>query len=384
MFPLGFVLLPAIGDVVHKDGSAVVTDLILLGLAGYFIYWSVNRSWAWYDSTRSIRLREDKMLERGEVTDQAEAASRARNKLYYQELMAILVLFLSPLVSATLLHYGRTCLTTRAKEQLSDSNIAIFVSVSEIFPLRKMMELVEARTLHLQRIVHFNPYRQELATAAQIEELERLLGEVESRLVAISQTTTSTASAVQTQKLRLDQMDSRMKETDMAASSSAAQVKKLVGRLDKLESKVKIIYDRPIPVTPKTGQAEATDKRVNREELEATIASNVRKSIEKELVDLADALRRHETKVGTLVTSTQTRLGEIDTQLKDAMSIATEAKGLKRSRLGLLADLLADKAFQLSLVPIEVGFRLLTWPARSAGWRPHDVNAGREVQKITQ
>lgn len=42
---LAFALLPAIAGAVFKNGSAIATDLMLLGLAGVFLHWSVTQPW---------------------------------------------------------------------------------------------------------------------------------------------------------------------------------------------------------------------------------------------------------------------------------------------------------------------------------------------------
>lgn len=42
---LAFALLPAIAGSLFKNGSAVVTDILLLGLAGVFLHWSVTQPW---------------------------------------------------------------------------------------------------------------------------------------------------------------------------------------------------------------------------------------------------------------------------------------------------------------------------------------------------
>lgn len=42
---LAFALLPALAGVLFKNGSAVVTDVMLLGLAGVFLHWSVTQPW---------------------------------------------------------------------------------------------------------------------------------------------------------------------------------------------------------------------------------------------------------------------------------------------------------------------------------------------------
>ena len=43
--PLALALLPAVGGLLFKDGSAVVTDVTLLGLAAVFLNWSVRVPW---------------------------------------------------------------------------------------------------------------------------------------------------------------------------------------------------------------------------------------------------------------------------------------------------------------------------------------------------
>jgi len=43
--PLALALLPAVGGLLFKDGSAVVTDVTLLGLAAVFLNWSVRIPW---------------------------------------------------------------------------------------------------------------------------------------------------------------------------------------------------------------------------------------------------------------------------------------------------------------------------------------------------
>lgn len=43
--PLAFALLPAVGGILFKNGSSVVTDVMLLGLAAVFLHWSVTQPW---------------------------------------------------------------------------------------------------------------------------------------------------------------------------------------------------------------------------------------------------------------------------------------------------------------------------------------------------
>lgn len=43
--PLAMALLPAVGGLAFKNGSAVVTDLTLLGIAAVLLNWSVRLPW---------------------------------------------------------------------------------------------------------------------------------------------------------------------------------------------------------------------------------------------------------------------------------------------------------------------------------------------------
>ena len=51
--PLAFALLPAVGGMLFKNGSAVITDVMLLGLAAVFLHWSVTQPW--YVCPQSLR-----------------------------------------------------------------------------------------------------------------------------------------------------------------------------------------------------------------------------------------------------------------------------------------------------------------------------------------
>jgi len=43
--PLAFALLPAIGGMLFTNGSSIITDVMLLGLAAIFLNWSVRIPW---------------------------------------------------------------------------------------------------------------------------------------------------------------------------------------------------------------------------------------------------------------------------------------------------------------------------------------------------
>lgn len=43
--PLAFALLPALGGMLFTNGSSIITDVMLLGLAAIFLNWSVRIPW---------------------------------------------------------------------------------------------------------------------------------------------------------------------------------------------------------------------------------------------------------------------------------------------------------------------------------------------------
>lgn len=51
--PLAFAILPAVGGLLFQNGSAVVTDVLLLGLSSIFLNWCVRAPWYVMLSSRS-------------------------------------------------------------------------------------------------------------------------------------------------------------------------------------------------------------------------------------------------------------------------------------------------------------------------------------------
>ena len=52
--PLGLALLPALGGLFHKNGTAVLTDLTLLGIAAVFLNWTVRLPWSAFTDGRTL------------------------------------------------------------------------------------------------------------------------------------------------------------------------------------------------------------------------------------------------------------------------------------------------------------------------------------------
>lgn len=52
--PLALALLPAVGGLLFQNGSAIVTDITLLGLAVVFLNWAVRVPWYVTSSVPSL------------------------------------------------------------------------------------------------------------------------------------------------------------------------------------------------------------------------------------------------------------------------------------------------------------------------------------------
>lgn len=73
---LAVALLPAISGALFKNGHAVATDMMLLGLAGIFLHWSVTQPWCVARPVR--RAAATLMSEQGLVSRRPTSAYPAR------------------------------------------------------------------------------------------------------------------------------------------------------------------------------------------------------------------------------------------------------------------------------------------------------------------
>ena len=145
----------------------------------------------WYHSAQSVRKREeyngesclspdneednplsfsqttlDEVPEEGESAREAPKANMvklpaheaATNELYTHEVLALFSCFLFPLLGAYLLHTIRNQLSRPSEGLVSDYNLTIFILASELRPMAHLVKLIQARTLHLQRLVSTNPH----------------------------------------------------------------------------------------------------------------------------------------------------------------------------------------------------------------------------------
>ncbi|KAH8590015.1 hypothetical protein B0O99DRAFT_692044 [Bisporella sp. PMI_857] len=228
--PIALALLPAVGGMLFKNGSAVITDIMLLGLAAIFLNWSVRLPWSaqsptppalqapikaakdWYHSAQAIRQKEEyngdtiiaedsdnehtmsvsqtlkEVPEDGTTSNPAPkplhrlpALEAAAKELYGHEVLALLSCFIFPVLGAYLLHTIRSQLSRPSETLISNYNLTIFFLASELRPIAHLVKLVRSRTLHLQRIVNSNPYNHAEEKVGDIRDLARRIADLEAR-----------------------------------------------------------------------------------------------------------------------------------------------------------------------------------------------------------
>ncbi|KAM0436878.1 hypothetical protein ACHAPT_002591 [Fusarium lateritium] len=332
---LAFALLPALAGVLFKNGSAVVTDVMLLGLAGVFLHWSVTQPWAWYHSAQEVRIQHeataesvieydsdadsgpqmpahssplDHVPEDEETQPESHEELRERHhpttqqqsalaELYAYEIIALASCFALPLIGAYLLHAIRSQLSRPSEGLVSNYNLTIFLLVSELRVLSHMIKLLQSRTIHLQRVVQGSPSSMQSRNAEQLEAVLARLERLECRITA------EDAISAQGNK----QESSRSKQQDNA------------------------------------------------------VARDVRNAIQPELDALNRAVRRYEKKATLLQFQTESRFAGVDSRLEDAIALAASAAKNSASHKNVFLWAI-ESLTALLLLPFKALLRILLLP----------------------
>ncbi|KAL8687522.1 MAG: hypothetical protein Q9218_006331 [Villophora microphyllina] len=326
--PLALALLPAVGGILFQNGSAIVTDITLLGLAAIFLNWSVRLPWEWYHSAQSIRpddvlthkqdWSDDTIIEEDEEDEQepthhsqeadpvahparqrpldealSQTRTRAAKELRAHELLALFACFLSPILGGWLLHAIRSQLSRPSEGLVSNYNLTVFLLASEVRPLSHLIKMIQARTLYLQRTVGAK---------------------------------TSEESHVDTNSV-----------VDMAK------------RINELEAYV---------AQPPSSAASADSDQIKRD---------VRNSLQPDLDALNRAVRRYEKKLVALTMQTESRLQELEARMSDAITLAAAAERSstqQRSRRGSSALILYEWVSAALLLPVRAAWAAVSFPAK--------------------
>ncbi|EED12901.1 conserved hypothetical protein [Talaromyces stipitatus ATCC 10500] len=362
--PLALALLPAVGGLFFNNGSAFVTDATLLILAAVFLNWSVRLPWNWYRSAQEIRRplpdtlhgddgtiveEDDGERDEGDKTTKKSTERRsieqanqsAIKELHIHELAALISCFVFPLIGAWLLHGIRGALSRPSEGLVSNYNLTIFLLAAEIRPFAHLLQMVQGRTLYLQRVV---------AEAADEEDEDR---EIDHNKIL-----------------------------DLAA------------RLEDLEA-----YVADNAATKKgsnSNSKQATTGETLKPELLSQIINEVRHSIQPEMDALNRAIRRYEKKTALMAFQTETRMNQIEAQVGDAIALAAAAQRSAADNRQSFVFALLDWMAAVVVVPVRVLMQLFSLPGKMASFcvqeatllvlgggkrRLTKINKGKQMQK---
>ncbi|EXJ62871.1 hypothetical protein A1O7_03313 [Cladophialophora yegresii CBS 114405] len=336
--PLGLALLPAVGGLFFKNGSAFITDVTLLGLAAIFMNWALRSPWDWYRAAQTPTLMDstipavftpideededhDPLSPRGVGDDGAakvrpsmsspttkpvnEEAAAAQKELRVHELLALLSCFVFPLIAAWLLHSIRSQLSRPSEGLVSNYNLSIFVLVAEIRPIAHLIKMVQRRTLFLQRRANMD----------------------------------------------------FLKESSRADSQ---QFRDLTHRLDEMEA---YVADRAVH------SGKQRDEQINADALvartTATVASEVKRTVQPEVDALNRAMRRYEKRSTISSVQIEARLQDLEIRLNDVVSLAAAAQRNADRVPNNYIVILANWACALIVVPVQYLFHLASLPSKA-------------------
>ncbi|KAG5967794.1 hypothetical protein E4U57_000149 [Claviceps arundinis] len=378
---LAFALLPAVAGVLVKDGHVLVTDIMLLGLSGVFLHWSVTQPWVWYHSAQQVRVEqesdtaleedlqsngscldttqqqqqqqqqpktsldhvpeeeEEEEEERGGGEDghspiEKDSSSHpehppdlitslkrsALRELYAHEVLALLSCFLLPILSAYLLHHIRVQLSRPSEGLVSNYNLTIFLLVSELRAFSHTIKLVKSRTLHLQRVLHGGQDPFPAPGQPPVAAAAAATAHLEDVLERIGRLE---ARSLADEFVREHSQDDHITMMGCDPGGSAGST---------LEQKTSLLRD-------------------------------IRNAIQPDLDALNRAVRRYEKKAVLLQHQTDARFAAIDSRLDDALALAAVAAKNSSSRNVLVR--MTGSCIGLGLVPFRALLQLFTLPVRS-------------------
>ncbi|KAJ5223440.1 hypothetical protein N7468_007982 [Penicillium chermesinum] len=324
--PLVLALLPAIAGVLFKNGSVFVTDVTLIVLAAIFLNWSVRLPWDWYRSAQAIQREPsvyaaastEPVESEGEGNDetaglsestqkpsllQASVEANAVKELQVHELAALASCFVFPVIGTWLLHGIRSSLSRPSEGLVSNYNLTIFLLASEIRPVAHLLKLVQARTLHLQRIV-------------------------------------STADDSHVDPDKVQDLSKRLEELEAHVAETAA------ARLAK-------------------GAPQSPNEQPDAPSLVAQAVLEARHAIQPDIEALNRAVRRYEKRTAFIALQSDERFQNLATQSSTALSLAAAAQRSVDSRHASYAFTLVDWVCACIVIPTQLAFAMLNLPIKA-------------------
>lgn len=170
----------------------------------------------------------------------------AASELRAQELAALLFCFIGPMFGAYLMHAIRAQLSRPSEGLVSNYNLSIFLLAAELRPCAHLIKLMQARTLHLQRVVRSSG--NERVDQGQLSDINKRLGEMEAHVADLTtknpmlvEGVSATSSDVEKQVRNAfqPQVDALNRAVRRYEKRAAAQTMQTEARLQDLENRLR-------------------------------------------------------------------------------------------------------------------------------------------------
>ena len=129
-------------------------------------------------------------------SDEPVLHNSAASELRLYELMALFTCFISPIIGAWLLHNIRSQLSRPSEGLVSNYNLTIFLLAAELRPLAHLTNLVQARTLYLQRSIDPSAINGSIGPDSQkLQDLSSRLDDLEAHIATSVPASTNAKNA---------------------------------------------------------------------------------------------------------------------------------------------------------------------------------------------
>jgi hypothetical protein len=265
---------------------------------------------------------------RKEELHQTAMARAATHELHLHEIAALISCFLFPLIGTWLLHAIRGSLSRPSEGLVSNYNLTIFLLAAEIRPFAHLLRMVQARTLYLQRVVEASSSEHDIIDHDGVADIAKRLEELEAHV----------------------------------ADAAAAQLSPNSGG------------------TAQKGPDGPQDALLQ-------VTSDVRRGIQPELDALNRAVRRYEKRTTLMAYQTDSRLRELETQVRDAIALAAAAQRSAIERPQRFTFILLDWICATVVIPARALLALANLPTRIAAWCLYNLRVligGKQRRKVSK
>jgi hypothetical protein len=264
-----------------------------------------------------------------------DLSTAAIRELQIHELAALASCFLFPLIGTWILHHIRSNLSRPSEGLVSNYNLTIFLLAAEIRPFAHLLKMVQARTLHLQRIV-------DSSHDADVDDADKI------------------------DPARITDLSKRLEELEVHIAETAA------ARLSNPNSD---------PTNPDSPHEPTSPFSKETQESCQSLITTATSSFQSDIDALTRAVRKYEKRTSLMAHETEKRLQFLESKAREALTLAAavqqqslaeeEVKKKRRGRAlsasaASLVIVAVEWASTAVFLPLTIGASLVSLPVLAA------------------